>query len=153
MTRTTLAPAAFWQAVEIYLREAYDGANIPKQVRDRLGELRTTAEDSLYEHGAFERDRTQPDGRIAIRLGNRVYPHMKLVVDTSPNGPWPLLCADTHDGHIAPAAGSPACEAFNRLMCLNAGIASRIETAWADAGLPTFKKLLKDDLARRLGHG
>mgnify|MGYP000446834360 CR=1 FL=1 len=50
--------------------------------------------------------------RYALRLGNLSYPHMKLIIDRSPDGKGYLLRADTHDAHIQPKAGSREQAAF-----------------------------------------
>ena len=38
-------------------------------------------------------------------------------------------------------------------MEVNQKLATAIETAWADADLPTFKTFLRDDLAKRKRNG
>ena len=92
----------------------------------------------------------QPGGtRYSMRLGNRHYPHMKLVIDRSPDGHGHLLRADTHDSHCRPAPGSRDYQAFCQLMDRNREVAERIESAWDAQGIPTFKAYLRDDLARR----
>ena len=87
--------------------------------------------------------------RYALRLGNRHYPHMKLVIDRAPDGRSYLLRADTHDAHCQPRPGSRESAEFAELARQNRAVAEAIEAGWQAAGLPTFKKFLRDDLERR----
>ena len=86
-----------------------------------------------------------------MRLGNRYYPHMKLVIQRASDGQTFLFRADTHDKHICPPAGTPEHAEFSGLMARNQEIAQAIESAWVEQGLPTFKSWLREDLARRQG--
>jgi hypothetical protein len=99
--------AQIWQAIEIYLAIAYEGQEAPAAVRGRLETLRATPPELLQNSEVFERD-GESGRRCRLRLGNRFYPHMKLVIDRSPDGEHWFLRADTHDQHIRPAADSPA---------------------------------------------
>jgi hypothetical protein len=95
------------------------------------------------------RDNRDGPARYALRLGNRHYPHMKLVIDRAPDGRSYLLRADTHDAHCQPRPGSRESAAFLELARQNRAIAEAIEARWEAVGLPTFKKFLRDDLERR----
>lgn len=139
-------------AIERYLRAAYAGGSPPAAVRTRVASI--TAADlgnaPLLHSPVFEIDPSEdPPARYLLRLGNRVYPHMKLVIERSPDGVGYLLRADTHDQHIRPKPGTPDAEAFAQLMNENQQIAAQIESDLEAAGLPTFKAYLKQDLARR----
>jgi hypothetical protein len=149
--------AQVWEAIETYLSVAY-GKDLPAAVRARLDQLRATGTDPLLKCPAVEREPKElPAGaealcRFSLRLGNRVYPHMKLVVDCrASSGGW-FLRADTHDAHCRPPAGSREAAAYQQLVVTNREIATAIEHAWEQRGLPTFKSFLKQDLARRAGH-
>ncbi|MCC6464654.1 MAG: response regulator [Planctomycetes bacterium] len=74
--------------------------------------------------------------RLALRLGNWAYPHMKLAVEqTSPDGEF-FFHADAHDSASVPAcADSPL---WQQLRTLNREIKQAIEEAWQEAGLPTM---------------
>jgi hypothetical protein len=122
--------------------------------------LKSTPQDSFYDSPVFERqEASRASGdpapretlpiRYALRLGNLSYPHMKLIIDRSPDGQGYLLRADTHDAHIQPRSGSREQAAFAQLMAENRAVADAIEGKWEEAGLPTFKKFLRDDLERR----
>jgi hypothetical protein len=164
-----------WHAISIYLRIAYDGesgggpdgipSGTPSPVRTRLQVLRSTDERELYGSHIFERDAAPAPNpnpamgqghlpshhprRYLLRLGNRNYPHMKMVIDRAPDGQRYLFRADTHDNHVRPKPGSRDEKPFLELMEKNRQVAEAIETAWEQEGLPTFKKFLRDDLERR----
>ena len=170
------SPRMVWRAIDTYLEVAYaplpapaggDGKAAPaaaelppSAVRARLETLKSTPQDAFYDSPVFEKqDAPRPPGepaprdagpvRYALRLGNLSYPHMKLMVERSPDGLGYLLRADTHDAHIQPRPGSREQAAFAELMRQNRAVADAIEARWEQAGLPTFKKFLRDDLERR----
>lgn len=138
-------PAQVWNAIEIYLRHAYERAQPSVTVRSLLETLRTWKGD-FFAAPVFART---PPHRYCARLGNGFYPHMKLVFEPSPDGKQFLFKADTHDRHVCPPPESPEHGAFRELMDKNQRLADAIEADWASAGLPTFKAYLRDDLARR----
>jgi hypothetical protein len=74
---------------------------------------------------------------------------MKLAIDPRPDGKGFLFRADTHDRHACPPPESKEYPLFCALMEKNQRLSQQIESAWADAGLTTFKTYLRDDLARR----
>jgi hypothetical protein len=168
------ASATLWRAIGTYLRIAYDGetggpdslpSRTPSPVRAKLQILRSTDDRELFDSNVFERDTAPapaaptPDSsgplasnhprRYLLRLGNRHYPHMKMVIDRAPDGRGYLFRADTHDNHVRPKPGSRDEKPFLELMEKNRLVAEAIETAWEQEGLLTFKKFLRDDLERR----
>jgi len=151
------APDVVWKAIEIYLKWAYvpDEGAPPSAVCARLDTLRSTPAEAFYDCAVLE---NSPDKagegptHFSLRLGNRAYPHMKLVIDRSPDGRGFLLRADTHDAHCQPRPGSHEQSAFAELCRHNREVAEHIEAAWEAEDLPTFKKFLRDDLARRRGN-
>jgi hypothetical protein len=168
------SPRIVWRAIDTYLEIAFapvaggPGADPPPSaVRARLETLKSTPQDAFYDSPVFERQeapRPAADGsgardvppardalpvRYGLRLGNRSYPHMKFMIERSPDGLGYLLRADTHDAHIQPRAGSREQAAFTELMRQNRAVADAIEGKWEEMGLPTFKKFLRDDLERR----
>ncbi len=50
---------------------------------------------------------------------------------------------------MCPRADSPEFADFRKLMEENQRLSQRIEEHWSSRGLPTFKALLREDLARR----
>lgn len=139
-------PAMVWTAIDAYVRVAY-GDSPPSAVRARLDALRTQCPDSFYDCTVFQKDPGSP--RLLLRLGNRTYPHMKLVIEPRPDGLGCIFRTDTHDAHCCPAAGSREYDAFRALMESNRTIALAIDAEWERLGIPTFKTYLKEDLARR----
>src|SRR5579864_4283768 len=93
------SPADFWKAVGIYLDAAYEGEP-PAPLRARLQTLRAAPPETLFQSPTFEPTPKDQPTRLALRLGNRWYPHMKLVIDRAPTKSTWLLRADTHDRHI-----------------------------------------------------
>ena len=142
-------PAQVRSAIASYLAIAYD-ALPPLSVRARLDLLNNAAEADFYHAPVFERIPPGDPSKFCIRLGNRFYPHMKLVIERSPDGTRALFRADTHDRHVQPKPDSPEAAAFAELARKNQELAQTIESKWDDSGLPTFKQYLRDDLARRL---
>ena len=137
------------QAIDLYLRQAY-GDEPPVTVRSQMSLLKTWG-GPFFRAPVFVAD-DQPQGRrYSMRLGNRHYPHMKLRIEPSPDGSRYLFRADSHDRHVCPPPTSAEHTAFRDLMEKNQKVVEAVETAWADAGVPTFKTYLREDLARRRG--
>jgi hypothetical protein len=145
------SPAAVFEAVDAYLRVVYGSASAPSAVRDRVATLRAAPPEELFDSPVLERaggSAAAPD-RYSLRLGNRFYPHMKLVIERSPDGRGFLFRADTHDRHVRPPPGSRDAAAFAELARMNQKAAEEVEAEWARLGLPTFKEYLRQDLAKR----
>ena len=150
MASSRPAAAVVFAAIDAYLRTVYGSAGPPSAVRDRVATLRAAPAEELFDSPVFERDpANQPPARFALRLGNKFYPHMKLVIERSPDGRSHLFRADTHDRHVRPPAGSREHAQFCQLMELNQKAAEAVEAEWARLGVPTFKEYLRQDLARR----
>jgi hypothetical protein len=141
-------PAETWKAIELYLARAYE-TDPPMGVRARLDALRSASDSDFYRLAAFERAPADEPVRLSLRLGNRFYPHMKLVIERSPDGVRALFRADTHDRHVQPKPDSPEAAVFAELARKNQDLAQQIESAWDESGLATFKRYLREDLARR----
>jgi hypothetical protein len=147
-------PHTVMRAIELYLRFAYDeSCQPPTTVRTLIETLRTWPGDfySAKPFVAVARVGAPPSDRLtlSLRLGNRVYPHMKLVLEPAPGGTSYLFRADTHDRHICPPAHHPEYAAFMDLRSKNQKIGDAIERAWAQEGILTFKTYLERDLAAR----
>jgi hypothetical protein len=135
------SPEDVWRAVDAYLAVAYEGAP-PAAVAERLSVLRAAAAAAFYECDAFERC----GQGYALRLGNRHYPHMKLVLEPAPGGRF-VFRADTHDRHFLHMVNASSA-GFAELLERNAGIARAIEAAWSACGVFTPRAHLHDQLAR-----
>ena len=138
-----------WQAIDAYLATAYPDGKTPSAVAQRVETLRNTPPEQFYQCAVFEKDDPAEPTRYAIRLGNKFYPHMKLVIERTPDGAGHLFRADTHDRHIRPAPDSREFKAFEELMRMNQQLSEAIETEWARVGVTTFKQYLRQDLTRR----
>jgi hypothetical protein len=142
-------PAEFWCAIDVYLRIAYGHGKISSGAQKRLETLRATDSNELYQSPVFERDDPAAPKRLALRLGNPSYPHMKMMVEAKPTGKGYLYRVDTHDRHCRPAPESREYQLFCQLTENNQKLADAIESAWAREHLPTFKEFLREDLAAR----
>jgi len=140
-------PTQVWQAIDTYMGIAYEDPATPA-VRSLLATLRSWA-GPFYAAPVFVNTGDEAAPRVSLRLGNRHYPHMKLVLEASPDRSQYLFKADTHDRHVCPPQDSPEFADFRKLMDENQRLSERIENDWAEQGLPTFKSLLREDLARR----
>lgn len=140
------------RAIDIYVSLAYEN-DPPHLVRAQLESLQALPADQFLQSPLFTRDFRVPPTRYSLRLGNRVYPHMKLTIEASPDDSKFLFRPDTHDGHVCPPASSPEYPRFRSMMEHNQKLAERIDAGWAAVGIPTFKSYLRDDLARRQGAG
>ena len=148
MYKQTPPPATVWRAIDAWLSVAYAGS-APREVSALLDTLRRQEPGLRFESSVFERSNGEPPTRYALRLGNRLYPFMKLVIERLPARNTWLFTADTHDRHICPAPGDPEHEAFTGLMAHNRALAATIEDMWRAQGIDTFRGFLGDDLARR----
>ena len=139
------------KAIDVYMPLAYGSDTPPVTVRSLIATLNGFAGD-FFSAPVFAKDPHVPPTRYSLRLGNSFYPHMKLVFQLSPNDEVFLFKADTHDKHCCPPERSAEHAAFMELMGKNQKLSERIEAAWGESGLPTFKTYLRDDLARRKGN-
>jgi hypothetical protein len=135
------APADLWRAVEAYLEVAWGGPP-PPAVAERLARLRAAEPAHLLDSDVFERS----GERLSLRLGNRSYPHMKLVIEPSSSGTAQFR-ADTHDRHFLELLGSPGPE-LTALIARNHEVAREIEAAWQARGLRTSADHWREELAR-----
>jgi len=139
-----------WRAIDLYLAAAYANGAVSTAVQARITKLRTNLDwESFYACDVLEREPADAPRKWRLRLGNRVYPHMKFVIELRPDGKGHLFRADTHDQHVCPKPDSREYAMFCQLMEQNRTIASEIEHAWIEVGVPTFKAYLQDDLQRR----
>lgn len=88
---------------------------------------------------------------IALRLGNAIYPNMKLRLTRPPGNDLFLLMVDSHDVMLAAPPGSPDHQALEELKSANAAILSDITSAWDAADLPTERNFLRDKIRQARG--
>jgi len=149
------------QAMELYLQAAYPPpVGVPAGVLPRVEAVRRLAgntEVPLLGESPLERDPANTVASYALRLGQPMYPYMKLVLDPTPAAPAEvgvagedfILRVDSHDRHLHAAPGSPDAAWLAAVRASNKELGERIEHAWSAAGLPTFKDFLRRRLEAR----
>ena len=136
------------RAIAIYLEVAYPGG-APAEVTGRVPAASIDVGRWLADE-TVERDPPgagpQDARAFALRLGNSVYPHMKLRLARPPRHPGLVFSVDSHDEFLAARAESEAgpLEAMKRH---NAEIARTIHERWERAGIPTERSYLRAKLA------
>ena len=91
---------------------------------------------------------------LLVRLGCAHYPHLKLKVQRLQDeldDIW-VFAVDTHDAFsktsFLPPPDHPEGPAWTNLQLQNGALKEQIEAAWEQAGLWTFKGLLRRDLGQ-----
>ena len=135
------------RAVEIYLKAAYPSGSCPRQVQHRLDwPVQGTLEEILRQK-MFERTRSDTGAELfKLRLGNHVYPWMKLQIQAWPNSDGYLLSVDTHDRLVSPTGFFIDPPGFQEFQRKNQEIKEEIESEWDRAGLPTFCSFMRNYL-------
>jgi hypothetical protein len=131
-------PTQVWCAIEAYIEHAYDGP-LPSAVRARMDTLRSLPPADFYNSPILEHDGARPPSRYLIHLGNRSYPHMRLVIARTADGHGCVFQVDSHDAHCRPEGDSREMRAFLHLVENNQRIAAAIEAAWIALGLPILR--------------
>jgi hypothetical protein len=134
------------RAIDVYLATAFAG-KLPARLGATLQTI-ATCDSDLLSCQSFAK--TEPPLKYSLRLGNSFYPHMKLVVEQAPDASRWLFRVDSHDRHACPQESSREYGAFCQLMAENQKVAEKIEAAWEQQGVPTFKSFLREDLQRRM---
>lgn len=154
------------QAIELYLRAAYStgggqgaGTGVPAGTQARVAPIMALGASENVPEGLLEPESGVSTDGYALRLGQPLYPHMKLIVEPAPvtaggavpaaDVPAILLRVDAHDRHLHAAPGSPDAAWLTSIRASNKELTEAIETAWAKAGLPTFKEYLRKQLEAR----
>jgi hypothetical protein len=143
------------RAVTAYLAVAYPAGNVPAAVRERVDCWAGLAGEAYVPESCFEVSTTEGRKVYALRLGQPIYPHMKLIVEECPaaaacaDARGLLFRADAHDAHLHAPAGSPDAAPLAAMRAVNKQLTEAIEAAWVAAGLPTFREFLRQQGARR----
>jgi hypothetical protein len=150
------------RAVELYLKHAYESDfPPPRRVQGICDELREAGELAFFDLSIWECDSAHPPLHRCLRLGNRVYPHMKLTLERRPDGLGYVYRVDGHDQHVRQSlcgngtnstSSTGALLEFEQIVKEDAAIAAAIESAWERAGLPTLKRFLATHLDESLIH-
>lgn len=136
-------------AIDLYLIQAYGRSPLPAAVAALIRSLHSAGDWEFFSMSAWERDGSQPPGRLSLRLGNRRYPHMKLVLQRRPDGLGYIWRVDPHDRHVLVPTSAADCDAFGELMHADEQMALKIESTWESQGLPTVKTFM-DSQARMM---
>lgn len=132
------------QAIEIYLALACPGP-WPERVSERVPAEPLDPGEYLMSDAVerVDQDAAGQPRMFAIRLGNSVYPHMKLrIARPSQTEGW-VFAVDCHDAMLQSPDGPADEAALEQLKEHNAQLAKAIEAAWDAADLPTQKGLLR----------
>src|SRR5438552_17526987 len=111
------------RAIDIYMNCAYVAVEPPVTVRSMLATLRGYASD-FFKAPTFVKDDPKAPKKYTLRLGNRYYPHMKLVYELGPDAQTFLFSADAPDAHCCPPAGTPEHDSYRSLKTGNQPIVS-----------------------------
>lgn len=135
------------QAISIFVKNAYPAGTLPPVIQQRVDPINALSESELVPEQFFEV--MQKDPRLlALRLGQPMYPHMKLVIEPNPSGGY-LLRADAHDTHLHAPPGSPDEKFLMMIRAANKELTEKIEAEWVSLGLPTFRHYLREQLEKR----
>ena len=129
------------RAAEIYLEKAYANADTGRKPPEVSLEGGDTASDLI---GCFADESEFSDGRqigrYVLRLGNDLYPHMKLVLEECILRDEYAFAVDTHDDlNVSPDA--PDYQRWNEVRRHNGRLANQIETAWREERIPTQRDI------------
>ena len=134
---------ALQQAAKIFLDIAYGDATPPPEVRKRMEPINSADASQPCRREWFEiSSKEEINPSLRLRLGQKHYPHMKMLLQPSPDLDEYLFFADSHDRHLFTAVESEA-HALAALRQANAEITREIERQWEQAGVPTFQSYLR----------
>lgn len=136
------------QAIDIYLVEAY-GNDRPEKLAELLPAEQFDPAEYLMSDGVERRDHSAEAMEIrsfAIRLGNSIYPNMKLRIARPSEAQGWLFAVDSHDAMLSAPSGSADETPLEQLKQHNAALARAIEGAWDAAGLPSQRSLLREKI-------
>ena len=138
--------AALRRAVAIYASLAFPSDQPPSLQRFELPDgadvgawlMTDVAERSPDEDTPLEAVRS-----FALRLGNCLYPNMKLRISRPPSACCAVFHVDAHDAMLKAPEGSPDQQCLEEVKAHNAELASRITDAWEREGLVTERTYLR----------
>jgi hypothetical protein len=139
-------PRQIHQAVDLYLQHAYP-AGVPDSIKPLLPPPGDFDVGDWLLGDATERepaDAPLEEVRIiSLRLGNMIYPHMKLRISRPPNEPYFIFSVDSHDAILQAPPGSADHKMLEELKAENSKIASAIMADWDQADLPTERNYMR----------
>jgi hypothetical protein len=136
----------------LYVSIVYPNNGAPPPVAERIKPIQALGAQGTVPLDLLERDPANSVPSYALRLGQPLYPHMKLVIEPAPGGGTTgqyLIRVDAHDRHLHAPPGSPDATWLQSIRNSNKDLTERVEAAWSQAGLPTFKDYLRQQLQAR----
>ena len=156
-----LNPALLSQACRLFMDLAYPGgpATIPVKKRfyyalDPARPLSECLPPAPAAVGIVQELAARKDGPrgYELRLGSACFPHLKLrvlLMEHRGEAVW-IFTVDTHDAFsrtsVQPPPDHPECPQWLALQETNRQLKDRIEDEFEQAGLVTFKSMLRSDL-------
>ncbi|QDU61403.1 hypothetical protein Pan216_22590 [Planctomycetes bacterium Pan216] len=133
------------RAIRCFVELAYPDGNVPKNRAQFVDDLDSaTLEQILAKTGVekLPQESSGATGGNALRIGNAWYPHMKMWIRPYSEAPGFVLGVDTHDD-LGIKPDHPEWDQVQQLKARNLELARRIESRWAEEGLPTQEGLLR----------
>lgn len=119
-------------AADLYIKQAYPEGP-PEKVQEKTNALNNMAtNEQLLSWDLLEHE----NNRYSLRLGNKQYPHMKLVFLVEGN--CNLFYVDAHDSHFQINKSVPGYEGLLTLRHANKQLKKDIEKTWLRKNLPVF---------------
>jgi hypothetical protein len=155
---TPISAHILQQAIELYLKYAYPAGTFPPAAQERAKPIQDLPPSQNVPESLLEKECSASLRGYALRLGQPLYPHMKLIIEPAPEDPAAadlpnaihfLLRVDSHDRHLHAAPGSPDEAWLSNIRASNKLLGEQIEAAWSQHGLPTFKDYLRARLAAK----
>lgn len=143
------------RAIALYLYHAYDNEPPERILQSH------PIEDDTDPRQWLMRDQVERDPSDApleqvrsfvLRLGNKLYPHMKLRLTRAPRRDFYVFSVDSHDAFLHAKPGSPDQKALEELKRFNNNLARSIHAAWDKAGLNTEHAYLRRLIAEAKGN-
>jgi len=135
------------QAIQIFLQRAYQ--NVPPQLEKFIPAPDADIKSWLMS-AATERDPANAPleqvRSFSIRLGNQLYPNMKLRLSRPPRCEYFVFTVDSHDAFLHAPPGSKDYEPLEELKKHNTALADNITAAWEIYNLPTERNYLRKKL-------
>ncbi len=133
--------------LRLYLEFAYEG-NTPEPIAQKATPPQLDVDVEAWLMSDVT-ERTPPNVPIedvrsfALRLGNAVYPHMKLRFSRPPSDDVLIASVDSHDAMLQAPDGSPDAAALEELKTYNAELGQRINCEWGQEGLLTEHEYMR----------
>lgn len=139
----SLGIAELRTASTTYLDHAYPKASLPESIARRLLWREADVADLIGGPPFEKSQRGDKPPIFALRLGNHVYPHMKLQIQPWPTARGFMLSVNTHDHLLLTYRSDDEAAEIAALRRENQRIKELIETGWENVGLPTFLSYLR----------